>query len=72
MGKSIFDAQHGLRRIVMFEYDETSKKTLSEQMAEYNDRILAEQPAPEKTQIEIMQETLDMVVLSMLGGEGNV
>ena len=45
-----------------------------EEMEEYNAMLLAEQAeqAKEKTQIEIMQETLDMVVLSMLGGDGNV
>ena len=44
------------------------------QMEEYNARLLAEQAAQprEKTQIEVIQETLDMLVISMLGGEGNV
>lgn len=57
-----------------FVYDEMSKKSWAEQAAEFNAQLLEEQAKQprEKTELEIMQETLDMVVLSLLGGGDNV
>lgn len=57
-----------------FKFNESSGKTWSEQVGEYNEKLLEDQEMQpkEKTQIEIIQETLDMVIVSMLGGGGNV
>lgn len=56
-----------------FVYDETSEKSWEEQAGEYNATLLEIAEATrEKSEIEILRDTVDMLLMYALGGDLDV